>query len=54
VGYWRPGQNPGRADVYLTTPEAAVAEQLRLARWRPEFFGVRPGVLLTLWTPPGR
>ena len=53
VGYWQPGQNPGRAEVYLTTPEAAVADQLRLARWRPEFFGVRPGVLLTLWTPPG-
>jgi len=23
-----------------------------LAGWRPEYFGVRPGVLLILWTRP--
>ncbi len=52
VGYWRPGQNPGRADLYLTSPEAAGSLSATLARWRPEYFGVRPGVLLILWTPP--
>ena len=51
VGYWQPGQNPGRADFYLTSPDAAEALKPLLARWRPEYFGVRPGVLLILWTP---
>lgn len=52
VGFWQPGQNPGRADFYLTAPEALPALKNFLARWRPEYFGVRPGVLLILWTPP--
>jgi uncharacterized protein (TIGR03663 family) len=52
VGYWQPGQNPGRADYYLTSPEAAPSLKNLLAGWRPEYFGVRPGVLLILWTPP--
>jgi hypothetical protein len=52
VGYWQPGQNPGPADLFLTSPEAAEALPTRLAGWRPEYFGVRPGVLLLLWTPP--
>jgi len=54
TGYWRPGQDPGRADFYLTSAEVAEPLRTRLAGWRPEYFGVRPGVLLTLWTPPGR
>jgi uncharacterized protein (TIGR03663 family) len=52
VGYWQPGRDPGPADFYLTSPEAAGALKPRLAQWRPEYFGVRPGVLLILWTPP--
>jgi uncharacterized protein (TIGR03663 family) len=52
VGYWQPGQNPARADLYLTSPEAASTLANRLVRWRWEYFGVRPGVLLILWTPP--
>jgi len=52
VGYWQPGQNPARADLYLTSPEAAQALAPRLVHWRWEYFGVRPGVLLILWTPP--
>jgi hypothetical protein len=32
--------------------DAAESLQARLANWRPEFFGARPGVLLMLWTPP--
>ncbi len=51
VGYWQPGQDPGPADFYLTSP--AAAEQLgdRLKNFRPEFFGVRPEVVIILWTP---
>ena len=52
VGYWQPGQNPAGADFYLTSPEAAQALAPRLLHWRWEYFGVRPGVLLILWTPP--
>ena len=52
VGYWPPGQNPVPVDLYITSPEAADPLKPRLAGWRPEFFGVRPGVLLILWTPP--
>jgi len=52
VGYWQPGQNPGRADLYLTSPEAWPSLKNLLTGWRPEYFGVRPGVLLILWTRP--
>ncbi len=51
VGYWQPGQNPGRANLYLTSPEAAERLNGLTGHWRPEYFGVRPGVLLILWTP---
>lgn len=51
VGYWQPEQNPGAADFYITT---SLSEKLPppVAGWRPEIFGLRPGVLLILWTPP--
>ncbi len=52
VGFWQPEQDPGAADFYITLPEAAERMQARLKDWRPEFYGVRPGVLLVLWTPP--
>ena len=52
VGFWQPEQDPGAADFYITLPEAAERMQSRLKDWRPEFYGVRPGVLLVLWTPP--
>lgn len=51
VGFWQPNQQPTGFDVYITSPEAA-ADQPQLAAWRPEFFGVRPEVLLLLWQPP--
>lgn len=51
VGFWQPNQDSGSADVYLTSPEAAEALTSRLQNWRPEFFGVRPEVLMLLWTP---
>lgn len=52
VGFWQPGQATGPADYFLTTTDVSdeLAEQLK--DFRPEFFGLRPGVLLILWTPP--
>jgi hypothetical protein len=52
AGYWQPGQDPGGADVYITSLEAA--ERLAEKGWRSEFFGVRPEVLILLWAPPER
>ena len=52
VGFWQPGEATGGADFFITTTDVPdkLAEQLK--GWRPEFFGVRPEVLLILWTPP--
>lgn len=49
AGFWQPGQRVPDADFYITSTEAAnqYAEQLRDDR--PDFFGVRPGVLILLW-----
>ncbi|MEI6278510.1 MAG: flippase activity-associated protein Agl23 [Verrucomicrobiae bacterium] len=52
TGYWQPEQDPGPADLYITLPEAGASLGSRIQGWRPEFFGVRPGVLAILWTPP--
>jgi predicted membrane-bound mannosyltransferase len=54
VGFWQPEEKPGRADVYITSPEAAEKLSPELKDFRPEFFGVRPGVLILLWTPKPR
>lgn len=51
VGYWQPGQATGRADFFITTPEASEKMADQLKGLRPEFFGVRPEVLIILWTP---
>ncbi len=52
VGYWQPGQEPGAADFFITSTDPAEALAQRLKDYRPEFFGVRPNVLVILWTPP--
>jgi len=52
VGYWQPGQDPGQADYYITLPDAAEQLQPKLPGWRPDLYGVRPGVLLVVWLPP--
>jgi uncharacterized protein (TIGR03663 family) len=54
VGFWQPGQRPGEADFYITSTEAADAYADRLRDDRAEFFGVRPGVLILLWSPAPR
>ena len=51
AGYWQPGQEAGAADFFVTTTEVSSALARRLEKFRPEFFGVRPNVLLVLWTP---
>ncbi len=52
TGYWQPGQAPGPADLYITSPETWESMGTRLKGWRPEYFGMRPEVLSILWTPP--
>jgi uncharacterized protein (TIGR03663 family) len=51
TGYWQPGQQAGEADFYITSSD--VAEQFgdRHKDLHPDFFGVRPGVLIVLWSP---
>ncbi len=51
VGFWQPGQQAKDADFYITSTEAADQYADRLQNFHPEFFGVRPGVLILLWSP---
>ncbi|HWD93249.1 MAG TPA: flippase activity-associated protein Agl23 [Verrucomicrobiae bacterium] len=52
VGFWQPNQDPGQADVYITSGEASDKLGSLTTDWRTEFFGVRPEVLLVMWLPP--
>ena len=55
AGFWQPGQETGSADFFITTTDVSDKLAERLKHFRPEFFGVRPNVLIILWTPmPGR
>ncbi|MGN6552189.1 MAG: flippase activity-associated protein Agl23 [Verrucomicrobiota bacterium] len=49
VGFWQTNQSPGAADVYITSLNAAETFAPLLKSRRPEFFGVRPEVLILLW-----
>jgi predicted membrane-bound mannosyltransferase len=51
TGFWQPEQDPGPADLYVTTATPPATLQPRLKSFVPEFYGVRPNVLLILWTP---
>jgi uncharacterized protein (TIGR03663 family) len=51
VGFWQPGQQLENADFYITSTEAAEQYNGQLQNFRAEFFGVRPGVLILLWSP---
>jgi len=51
VGFWQPGQQPGEADFYITSTDVSEQYADRLQSYRPEFFGMRPGVLILLWSP---
>jgi uncharacterized protein (TIGR03663 family) len=50
VGFYQPGQQAPDADFYITSTEASDQYADRLRKLRPEFFGVRPGVLILLWS----
>ncbi len=52
VGYWQPGQATGAADFFITPTDVDGQLAAQLNDFRPEFFGVRPNVLLILWIPP--
>jgi uncharacterized protein (TIGR03663 family) len=51
VGFWQPNQEVGDADFFITTTDVSGQLRNRLESFRPEFFGVRPNVLLILWSP---
>lgn len=51
VGYWQPGQDPGPADFYLTSADLTDPLAAKFKDLHPEFFGVRPEVLVLLWAP---
>jgi uncharacterized protein (TIGR03663 family) len=51
VGFWQPGQQPGKADFYITSTDVAEQYRDQLKDYRADFFGVRPGVLILLWLP---
>jgi predicted membrane-bound mannosyltransferase len=52
VGYWQPGQETGPADFLIATTDLSDQLKARLKDFRPECFGVRPGVLMVLWISP--
>jgi uncharacterized protein (TIGR03663 family) len=52
VGFWQPGQEPAPSDFFVTSTDLSDALKARLKDFRPEYFGVRPGVLVILWIPP--
>jgi len=52
VGYWQPGQETGPVDFFITAADLSDQLKAQLKDYRPEFFGVRPGVLIILWIPP--
>jgi len=52
IGFWQPNQETGDADFFITTTDVSDQLAARLKDFRPDFFGVRPNVLLILWSPP--
>lgn len=52
VGYWQPGQETGPADFFITIGDLPDKLKEQLKDFRPEYFGVRPGLLMVLWIPP--
>jgi uncharacterized protein (TIGR03663 family) len=51
VGFYQPGQQVPAADFYITSTEPAGQYADRLRNLRPDFFGLRPNVLILLWCP---
>jgi uncharacterized protein (TIGR03663 family) len=51
VGFWQPGQETGDADFFITPTDVSIKLEKQLKKFRPEYFGARPNVLLILWSP---
>jgi len=51
AGFWQPNQETGPADFFITSTDVSGKLAGQLQNFRPEFFGVRPNVLVILWTP---
>jgi len=51
AGFWQPGQETGAADYFITSSDVDGKLAMQLKDYRPEFFGVRPNVLIILWRP---
>jgi uncharacterized protein (TIGR03663 family) len=51
VGYWQPRQSVEQSDFYITSTDAANQYAKQLENFQPEFYGVRPGILILLWSP---
>jgi predicted membrane-bound mannosyltransferase len=51
VGFYQRGQQVPAADFYITSTEASEQYADRLRNLRPDLFGLRPNVLILLWTP---
>ena len=51
VGFWKPGEDTGPANFFITSPEAAEKLGDKLQHWQSDFFGLRPDVLVILWSP---
>lgn len=50
VGFWKPGEDSGPANFFITSPEAAEKLGDRLQGFRPQFFGLRPEAVVILWS----
>jgi uncharacterized protein (TIGR03663 family) len=51
VGFWQPGQQVPPADFYITSTDSADMYASQLRNFRADFFGIRPNVLILLWSP---
>ncbi|HEY4415741.1 MAG TPA: flippase activity-associated protein Agl23 [Verrucomicrobiae bacterium] len=54
AGFWQPGQEAGMADFYITGSDVPPSLLARLKNFRSDYYGVRPGVLLILWSPEAK
>ncbi len=51
TGFWQPGQPLADADFYITEAGAADEFKDQLKNFHADYFGLRPGVLILLWSP---
>lgn len=51
TGFWQPGQQIEKADFYITSTDAAEEYAFQSQDLHPDYFEVRPGVLIVVWSP---